>query len=237
MRKHESGNRKRSLGWKPGAGKLEVNVTVDSEHLRKPTRVWLHDHVLKGWGVACSTPPVVDNAFISENEKIGNYSEGDIVYYTCHPGYISRGRLRYKCQDEEWTQSRLLKCTPCSTPPVVDNAFISENEKIGNYSEGDIVYYTCHPGYISRGRLRYKCQDEEWTQSRLLKCTPKPCGHPGDIINGRFHLVNNTEFLYGVQVKYTCNEGYQMASQMDFRVCLDNGWSNDVPHCEGKFVG
>ncbi|MGH0130447.1 UNVERIFIED_CONTAM: hypothetical protein FKN15_001659 [Acipenser sinensis] len=51
MRKHESGNRKRSLGWKPGAGKLEVNVTVDSEHLRKPTRVWLHDHVLKGWGV------------------------------------------------------------------------------------------------------------------------------------------------------------------------------------------
>ncbi|XP_058890735.1 complement factor H-like isoform X4 [Acipenser ruthenus] len=133
-----------------------------------------------------------------------------------------------------WSASVISQTQACNTPPVVDNAFISENEKIGNYSEGDIVYYTCHPGYISRGRLRYKCQDEEWTQSRLLKCTPKPCGHPGDIINGRFHLVNNTEFLYGVQVKYTCNEGYQMASQMDFRVCLDNGWSNDVPHCEVK---
>ena len=44
MRKHESGNRKRSLGWKPGAGKLEVNVTMDSE----PISAWLHDQVLEG---------------------------------------------------------------------------------------------------------------------------------------------------------------------------------------------
>ncbi|MGH0176508.1 UNVERIFIED_CONTAM: hypothetical protein FKN15_072222 [Acipenser sinensis] len=37
MRKHESGNRKRSLEWMPDTGKLEVNVTVDSEHLRMPS--------------------------------------------------------------------------------------------------------------------------------------------------------------------------------------------------------
>ncbi|XP_041126854.1 complement factor H-like, partial [Polyodon spathula] len=130
--------------------------------------------------------------------------------------------------------SVIVQTLACNTPPVVDNAYISQNEKNGKYSEGDVVYYTCHPGYISRGRLLYKCQDGEWTQSRLLKCTPKPCEHPGDIINGNFHLVNSTEFLYGVQVQYTCNEGYQMASQMDFRICLENGWSNAVPHCEVK---
>ena len=52
MRKHESGNRNMSQEWMPDAGKLEVNVTVDSEHLRKPTSAWLHDHVLKGAGRA-----------------------------------------------------------------------------------------------------------------------------------------------------------------------------------------
>ncbi|MGH0116237.1 UNVERIFIED_CONTAM: hypothetical protein FKN15_000164 [Acipenser sinensis] len=50
MRKWESGNRKRLQEWMPDAGKLEVNVTVDSEHLRKTISTWLHDQVFEGVG-------------------------------------------------------------------------------------------------------------------------------------------------------------------------------------------
>ncbi|MGH0161110.1 UNVERIFIED_CONTAM: hypothetical protein FKN15_042199 [Acipenser sinensis] len=79
MRKHESGNRKWSLGWKPYAGKLEVNVTVDSEHLRKTTRAWLHDHVLKGAGGAESSGQYA----VTQTPAVKSVLPGDIVTLSC----------------------------------------------------------------------------------------------------------------------------------------------------------
>lgn len=36
----------------------------------------------------------------------------------------------------------------------------------------------------------------------------RPCGHPGDIRFGSFHLERGNEFVYGAKVVYTCDEGY-----------------------------
>ncbi|XP_064003216.1 complement factor H isoform X3 [Pogoniulus pusillus] len=60
----------------------------------------------------------------------------------------------------------------------------------------------------------------------------KPCGHPGDIEFGSFQLTNGSEFVFGARVEYRCDDGYWMLSQKNYRECLADGWSNDVPHCE-----
>ncbi|KAB1258663.1 Complement factor H, partial [Camelus dromedarius] len=64
----------------------------------------------------------------------------------------------------------------------------------------------------------------------------KPCGHPGDTRFGSFHLAEGTKFEYGAKVVYTCDEGYQMLGEQNFRECETNGWSNSVPVCEENAI-
>ncbi|XP_058887786.1 complement factor H isoform X3 [Acipenser ruthenus] len=128
----------------------------------------------------------------------------------------------------------LLNCAAtvtqaCGFPPTLENGYITEGEK-NEYSKGDVVTYTCHSGYISGRRVKSTCNGDKWETLRAT-CRKKPCGSPGDTPNGRFHLEGE-DFVYTAKVIYTCNEGYQMASLMDYRICLADGWSNDIPHCE-----
>ncbi|KAK1165342.1 complement factor H isoform X4 [Acipenser oxyrinchus oxyrinchus] len=128
----------------------------------------------------------------------------------------------------------LLNCAAtvtqaCGFPPTLENGYITEGEK-NEYSKGDVVIYACHSGYISGRRVKSMCTGDKWETLRGT-CRKKPCGSPGDTANGKFHLEGE-DFVYTAKVIYTCNEGYQMASLMDYRICLADGWSNDIPHCE-----
>ncbi|XP_041133023.1 complement factor H-like isoform X3 [Polyodon spathula] len=131
----------------------------------------------------------------------------------------------------------LLNCAAtviqaCGFPPTLENGFINEGQKHekNKYSDGDEVTYACHSGYISGKRIKSTCRDGKWDNLRGI-CRKKPCGSPGDTPNGNFHLEGE-DFVYTAKVIYTCNEGYQMSSQMNYRICLADGWSNDIPHCE-----
>ncbi|NXX94416.1 CFAH factor, partial [Centropus bengalensis] len=101
------------------------------------------------------------------------------------------------------------------------------------YPHGTQVTYRCRPGYIKIGRIVFECADGAWMQ-RLpgAECRNKPCGHPGDIEFGSFELTSGSEFVFGARVEYSCNDGYQMLSQRNYRECKADGWSNDIPHCE-----
>uniref|UniRef100_A0A8B9ENA7 Sushi domain-containing protein n=1 Tax=Anser cygnoides TaxID=8845 RepID=A0A8B9ENA7_ANSCY len=101
------------------------------------------------------------------------------------------------------------------------------------YPHGTQVTYRCRPGYIKYGRILFECDDGAWKQRRpLTECRNKPCGHPGDTEFGSFQLTSGNEFVFGARVEYRCNDGYQMLSQKNYRECLADGWSNDIPHCE-----
>uniref|UniRef100_A0A5F8HHM8 Complement factor H-like n=1 Tax=Monodelphis domestica TaxID=13616 RepID=A0A5F8HHM8_MONDO len=101
------------------------------------------------------------------------------------------------------------------------------------YAEGTRAIYKCRPGYRTLGSIVLECKNGEWTSLYPHRiCMRKPCGHPGDINFGSFELLEETEFLFGAKVVYKCNEGYQLVSPFNFRVCEADGWSNDVPFCE-----
>ncbi|XP_072517217.1 complement factor H-like [Salminus brasiliensis] len=116
--------------------------------------------------------------------------------------------------------------------PVVDNGDISPMSLKSNYTQGDKLLYTCRHGYTSLGKIIYVCNKNEWVNIRNGKCSRKRCELPADIPNGRFVIVNGTDFVYGATIKYICNKGYQMVSRLDTRTCLVGGWDNRLPHCE-----
>ncbi|OXB84184.1 UNVERIFIED_CONTAM: hypothetical protein H355_007067 [Colinus virginianus] len=100
------------------------------------------------------------------------------------------------------------------------------------YPHGTLVTYKCRPGYMKIGRIVVKCADGVWKKEGNTECRSKPCGHPGDTEFGSFQLTAGNEFVFGARVEYRCNDGYQMLSQKNYRECLAEGWSNDIPHCE-----
>ncbi|KAB0343688.1 hypothetical protein FD754_020614, partial [Muntiacus muntjak] len=122
----------------------------------------------------------------------------------------------------------------CREPPPRKETEIlsgSWNEHI--YQQGTQATYKCRPGYRTLGSIVMVCRGGRWVSlhpSRI--CRKKPCAHPGDTPFGSFHLAEGTQFEYGAKVVYTCDEGYQMLGEMNFRECDTNGWTNDIPICE-----
>ncbi|KAI4876257.1 hypothetical protein NFI96_023422 [Prochilodus magdalenae] len=122
--------------------------------------------------------------------------------------------------------------TACSEMlPVVDNGEVSSMSLKSNYTEGDKLLYTCQPGYVSLGKIIYICNKKQWVSIRNGKCSRKRCELPADIPNGRYEIINGTDFVYGATIKYICKEGYQMVSRIDTRMCLAGGWNNHLPVC------
>ncbi|XP_017557926.1 complement factor H-like [Pygocentrus nattereri] len=118
------------------------------------------------------------------------------------------------------------------TLPVVENGEVSPMYLKSNYTEGDRLLYICPQGYVSLGKIIFVCQKNQWVNNRdNAKCSRKRCELPADIPNGRYVIVNGTDFVYGATIKYICKEGYQMVSRVNNRTCLAGGWDNHLPEC------
>lgn len=130
-----------------------------------------------------------------------------------------------------WAACVAEDCT--EPPPRKQTEILSGSWTAQTYQEGTQAIYKCHPGYRTLGSIVMACIGGKWVSlhpSRI--CQKKPCGHPGDTRFGSFHLAEGTKFEYGAKVVYTCDEGYQMLGEQNFRECETNGWSNSVPVCE-----
>ncbi|OXB68291.1 hypothetical protein ASZ78_016692 [Callipepla squamata] len=128
---------------------------------------------------------------------------------------------------------RMVVAAACEeSPPRRVKEVPTETWNNPPYPHGTLVTYKCRPGYMKIGRIVVKCADGVWKKEGNTECRSKPCGHPGDTEFGSFQLTAGNEFVFGARVEYRCNDGYQMLSQKNYRECLAEGWSNDIPHCE-----
>ncbi|XP_020827377.1 complement factor H-like isoform X2 [Phascolarctos cinereus] len=130
-----------------------------------------------------------------------------------------------------WTVCAAQDCN--DAPPRKPTEILTGTWSESVYREGTRATYKCRPGYRTIGSIILECKNGKWESVYPTKvCMRKPCGHPGDIQFGSFDLLEDTEFLFGSRVVYKCDEGYQLVSPVNFRVCEADGWSNDVPFCE-----
>ncbi|XP_032955308.1 complement factor H isoform X12 [Rhinolophus ferrumequinum] len=130
-----------------------------------------------------------------------------------------------------WTVCVAQDCK--EPPPRKETEILSGTWQEQSYPEGTQATYKCRPGYRTFGSIFMQCRKGEWVALNPSKtCRKRPCGHPGDIAFGSFHLEEGDEFVYGAKVVYTCDEGYQLVGEINFRKCEADGWTNDVPMCE-----
>nr|2RLP_A Chain A, Complement factor H [Homo sapiens] len=118
-------------------------------------------------------------------------------------------------------------------PPRRNTEILTGSWSDQTYPEGTQAIYKCRPGYRSLGNVIMVCRKGEWVAlNPLRKCQKRPCGHPGDTPFGTFTLTGGNVFEYGVKAVYTCNEGYQLLGEINYRECDTDGWTNDIPICE-----
>ncbi|XP_019493559.1 PREDICTED: complement factor H isoform X3 [Hipposideros armiger] len=130
-----------------------------------------------------------------------------------------------------WTVCVAQDCQ--EPPPRKQTEILSGSWQEQSYPEGTQATYKCRPGYRTFGNILMQCRRGEWVALNPTKiCRKRPCGYPGDIAFGSFELEEGNEFVFGAKVVYTCDDGYQLLGEVNFRKCEADGWSNDVPMCE-----
>ncbi|KAK9519682.1 hypothetical protein VZT92_022393 [Zoarces viviparus] len=129
----------------------------------------------------------------------------------------------------------LVKSQGCTREQFINGKLFDPNfdttDLAATYSSGAQVRVGCNVGHS--GFFRLLCRKGKWTSSDR-PCQPRPCGHPGEAPFADFHLEKGDDFVFGSQVVYTCNKGYQMVSRTKYRRCMSEGWDGVVPVCEAQ---
>ncbi|TKS75133.1 Complement factor H H factor 1 [Collichthys lucidus] len=186
---------------------------------------------------ACSPLPDVPHAFVSEETKKDEYQEGDVIDFTCEPGYTSSQPSKYVCTRDGWLAVRQGKCYSCSPLPDVPHALVSDETKKDEYQEGDVIDFTCEPGYTSSQPSKYVCTRDGWLAVRQGKCyvlttscDPPPVGSftvkglPGnDEPIGPDHIIT-----------FSCDDPGKLNGS-SVLICGEDGqWNTPFPSCIGK---
>ncbi|MFT7819371.1 complement component receptor 1-like protein isoform X1 [Arapaima gigas] len=118
----------------------------------------------------------------------------------------------------------------CSRPELLGNVELSsEDLSKSDFPEGSTVSFQCSLGYVTEsGNRRITCTNGVWSELRL-KCMKKPCGSPGEVLNGMFDFSDGTD--YGAIVRISCNKGYTLVGK-DSILCTENGWDERLPTCD-----
>ncbi|XP_036768292.2 membrane cofactor protein isoform X3 [Manis pentadactyla] len=127
----------------------------------------------------------------------------------------------------------------CGDPPKF-NSMRNTGALKDSYNPGDKVDYECRLGYQRIVPFRPTstvCQpDNTWAPPLQEACTRKSCPHPVEPTNGQVNSVNGS-FVFGSQVHYSCNEGFDLIGQKILYCEIsaetnDVDWSHDPPLCE-----
>ncbi|XP_078348139.1 protein lev-9-like isoform X2 [Oculina patagonica] len=182
--------------------------------------------------IICKDPGDINNG----NKQIfrRNYDEdyvavGDRAEYTCFPGYKMEGSKYLTCTSSgEWNQAKPKCLLPsCNPPKLPDNSEIRGSTK-SSYKYSDKVFLKCKTGYFTIGIGLLTCGSDGWT-SRSFTCSPKSCGNPGNLPNGK---LKSYIFTFKSKVYFECNHGYKLVGDK-YRQCQANQrWGGKMPTCE-----
>lgn len=115
----------------------------------------------------------------------------------------------------------------CGRPPDVNNARVVNGKSV--YEPGEEAVYACVHGYIGHGYNKLPCpKTGVWGRSKF-QCEPRSCPTPNMLENGEMHA---TEFKFGNQVYYHCNEGFILRGTMNSTCLADGTWSDQQQFCE-----
>uniref|UniRef100_A0A671R6L4 Complement factor H like 3 n=1 Tax=Sinocyclocheilus anshuiensis TaxID=1608454 RepID=A0A671R6L4_9TELE len=179
-------------------------------------------------------PPTIPNAKIVGSQK-SNYKIGSRIEYKCRPGFEPEEPVQITCDSQgQWTGTRQcsgmvqldFRKVQCSQP-TKNLQFVTLSDEKTEYSNFEILTYTCNKPYneIPRGVLM--CQNGKWNET--FDCKSKICPPPPYLQHGDYS-INSTKDEVITAVSYTCQSYYVITKQQDVYKCVDGKWETP-PKC------
>ncbi|XP_028259030.1 complement factor H-like [Parambassis ranga] len=150
------------------------------------------------------------------------YQYNQRVEYACNNGF--EGTFTITCRDNGWSpESQQCRGITCNRLDI-ENATISSHKSM--YQHNEEVTYRCMDGKT----LTLTCQNGAWIGPKA--CSAKTCEEPELFYGYYHHNLNDSELIYGVIIKYVCEDGYKLVGEGDTNECLLYGWDKPHPTCQ-----
>ncbi|KAF2979409.1 hypothetical protein EK904_006478 [Melospiza melodia maxima] len=172
----------------------------------------------------CPLPGNITNVIILGN----NFTVNSSITLSCVEGYTLVGASTSTCKENGvWVppfSDDICSPVSCGTPESPEHGFVVGTE----YNFKDVSLYKCDPGYELQGAAERTCQEDKLWSGSVPVCRRISCGPPGMIENGS---VQGEEFLFGSEVFYSCDPGFELQGSSR-RIChVDRKWSPSAPTC------
>ncbi|XP_045068130.1 sushi, von Willebrand factor type A, EGF and pentraxin domain-containing protein 1 isoform X2 [Coregonus clupeaformis] len=175
--------------------------------------------------ISCGDPGDIDNGLADGDSFL--YLE--VLRYKCSSGFVLKGGDTRTCKaDGKWDAEKPW-CEPisCGSPVVPSDVTVTGKE----YTFNKYVELSCKSGLLLQGPSVSVCQANGTWSHVSPECHPAHCGRPASIPNGR---VLGSDFGYGREVWYECEEGYSLSGGEPKRMCRGDGlWGEGpAPRCD-----
>ncbi|CAH1248696.1 CSMD1 [Branchiostoma lanceolatum] len=158
-------------------------------------------------------------------ETTGGTSVGAFLVFFCKEGFdLTGGDFMRTCQpDQTWSGIE----PTCERKACLDLPVPLHGNKTGGNLYGNVVTFTCAAGYDLIGDSTRTCQGNSQWSGTQPSCSRVQCPTVSPIPNGQMSGGN----LFGQQVSFVCNSGYELSGSQS-RICQSDGiWSGTQPSC------
>ncbi|NXN22428.1 CR2 protein, partial [Nycticryphes semicollaris] len=162
------------------------------------------------------------------------YTIGTQLRLACDPGYILRGQDLTVCQsDMRWDPPLPFCDKACDPPPEITYGQHSGKWQ-ERFSYGAEVTYSCAEGLSLIGDKSIYCTSDDgvnltWSgpapECRVVRC-PKP------VVERARMIPQRLTFPYGVDVRFSCEEGFMLRGDAVSRCLADGAWHPPLPSCQ-----
>ncbi|NXO38057.1 SVEP1 protein, partial [Locustella ochotensis] len=172
----------------------------------------------------CPLPGNITNVIALGNSFTVNTS----ITLSCVEGYTLVGASTSTCKENGvWVppfSDDICSPVSCGAPESPEHGFVVGTK----YNYKDVSLYKCDSGYELQGNAERTCQEDKLWSGTVPECRRISCGPPDMIENGS---VQGEEFLFGSEVFYSCDPGFELQGPSR-RIChVDKKWSPSAPTC------
>uniref|UniRef100_A0A8C6WXR8 Sushi domain-containing protein n=1 Tax=Neogobius melanostomus TaxID=47308 RepID=A0A8C6WXR8_9GOBI len=183
--------------------------------------------------IECSQLPSVERAFVPDEYKKVQYQTGDVIYFSCDPGYTTGFNTTYICTEQGWGATTYGQCVALTNGHALKNSSYF-------YVDGTKVAYRCDNPYTMTGGSYKTCSNGQWTGDlhchskstldRVFSVTMKNCD-VGFVPDGVMVLPGNVRQIQkGQSLRFLCHKHFLQGAALV--TCLEDGqWSDSFPSC------
>ncbi|ROL43472.1 P-selectin [Anabarilius grahami] len=183
-----------------------------------------------------ATPP--DHARVQCSHPNGNFSYDSQCEYSCEEGYELKGSSTARCTSTTEWSSKPPTCELVQCPELIkpQEGAMQCNHLKGQFSYGSTCEFECDEGYKLRefsSSTLFCGAAGHWNDSQptceIVKCKPEDITPPD---HASVQCSDPTDFSYGSQCEYSCEEGYELKGSSKTRCTSTTEWSRKPPTCE-----